>query len=127
MDLLSQLEETVQFLKTRYSNKPSVGIVLGSGLGNFTDEIEVEKEIDYADIPNFPLSTVEGHKGKLVFGKLSNKTVVAMAGRFHFYEGYSAQEIVFPIRVMKLLGVETLSSCPMQREQLILLLKSEIS
>ncbi len=107
IDLLSQLDETVQFLRTRYSNKPSVGIVLGSGLGNFTDEIVIEKEIDYSDIPNFPLSTVEGHKGKLVFGKLSNKTVMVMAGRFHFYEGYTAQEIVFPIRVMKWLGVET--------------------
>jgi purine-nucleoside phosphorylase len=108
MDLLSQLDETVQFLRARYSNKPSVGIVLGSGMGNFTDEIVIEKEIDYADIPNFPLSTVEGHKGKLVFGKLSNKTVMVMAGRFHFYEGYTAQEIVFPIRVMKWLGVEIL-------------------
>jgi len=107
MDLLSQLDQTVQFLKARYPYRPSVGIVLGSGLGSFTDEIEIEKEVDYADIPNFPLSTVEGHKGKLVFGKLGNKTVMAMAGRFHFYEGYTAQELVFPIRVMKWLGVET--------------------
>jgi purine-nucleoside phosphorylase len=107
-DILDQLKETAKFLQAQFPNKPSVGIVLGSGLGNFIDEIEVEKEVAYADIPHFPVSTVEGHKGKLVFGKLSGKTVVAMAGRFHFYEGYSAQDVVFPIRVMKLLGVETL-------------------
>jgi purine-nucleoside phosphorylase len=107
-DILGQLKETAKFLQVQYPNRPSVGIVLGSGLGNFIDEIEVEKEVAYADIPHFPVSTVEGHKGKLVFGKLSGKTVVAMAGRFHFYEGYSAQDVVFPIRVMKLLGVETL-------------------
>ena len=97
---------------------PTVGIVLGSGLGNFIDEIEVEKEVAYADIPHFPVSTVEGHKGKLVFGKLGGKNVVAMAGRFHYYEGYSAQDVVFPIRVMKLLGVETLLF-PMQPGLLI--------
>ena len=108
MDLLQQLNETVQFLQKQYSNKPGIGIVLGSGLGNFIDEIEVEKEVAYGDIPHFPVSTVEGHKGKLVFGKLNGKAVVAMAGRFHFYEGYSAQDVVYPIRVMKFLGVETL-------------------
>lgn len=107
-DLLSQLKETIQFLQAKYPHKPSVGIVLGSGLGNFANEIEIEKEVVYAEIPNFPLSTVEGHQGKLVFGKLSNKTVVAMAGRFHIYEGYTPQEVVFPIRVMKWLGVQTL-------------------
>jgi purine-nucleoside phosphorylase len=108
IDILRQLEETVDFLNTQYSGKPTVGIVLGSGLGNFIDEIEVEKEVAYVDIPHFPVSTVEGHKGKLVFGKLNGKTVVAMAGRFHFYEGYTAQDVVFPIRVMKTIGVETL-------------------
>jgi purine-nucleoside phosphorylase len=108
VDILRQLEETVDFLNTQYSGKPTVGIVLGSGLGNFIDEIEVEKEVAYVDIPHFPVSTVEGHKGKLVFGKLNGKTVVAMAGRFHFYEGYTAQDVVFPIRVMKTIGVETL-------------------
>ena len=106
--LLKQFDETVKFLKKQYKPKPQVGIVLGSGLGNFIDEIEVEKEVAYEDIPNFPVSTVEGHKGKLVFGQLSGKTVVAMAGRFHFYEGYEASEVVLPVRVMKLLGVETL-------------------
>jgi purine-nucleoside phosphorylase len=108
MDLLTQLNETASFLKVQYPHKPSIGVVLGSGLGNFTDEMEIEKEVPYAEIPHFPVSTVEGHKGKLVFGQLSGKTVLAMSGRFHFYEGYSAQEVVFPIRVMKLLGVETI-------------------
>lgn len=105
---MKELKETVKFLKKQYKQTPTVGIVLGSGLGNFVSEIEVEKEVAYEDIPNFPVSTVEGHKGKLIFGKLSGKTVVAMAGRFHYYEGYAAQDVVFPIRVMKLLGVETL-------------------
>ncbi len=107
-DLLRQLEETMKFLQKQHAHTPTVGIVLGSGLGSFIDEIEVEKEVAYTDIPFFPLSTVEGHKGKLVFGKLSGKNVVAMAGRFHFYEGYTPQGVVFPIRVMKMLGVETL-------------------
>lgn len=105
---MKQLKESVKFLQKEYKAVPQVGIVLGSGLGNFTEEIEVEKEVAYGEIPNFPVSTVEGHKGRLVFGKLSGKTVVAMAGRFHYYEGYEAQDIIFPIRVMKLLGVQTL-------------------
>lgn len=105
---LKQFNETVKFLKKQYKETPTVGIVLGSGLGNFINEIAIEKEVPYEDIPNFPVSTVAGHKGKLIFGKLSGKNVVAMAGRFHFYEGYSAQDVVFPVRVMKLLGVETL-------------------
>ncbi len=105
---VKEFSETVKYLKKQYAQVPTIGIVLGSGLGNFVEEIMVEKEVAYEDIPNFPVSTVEGHKGKLIFGKLSGKTVVAMAGRFHFYEGYKAQDIVFPIRVMKLLGVETL-------------------
>jgi purine-nucleoside phosphorylase len=105
---MKDLKETVKFLQKEYKHTPTVGIVLGSGLGNFVKEIDVEKEVAYEDIPNFPVSTVEGHKGKLIFGKLGGKTVVAMAGRFHYYEGYQAQEVVYPIRVMKLLGVETL-------------------
>jgi purine-nucleoside phosphorylase len=106
--IMKDLKETVKFLQKEYKHTPSVGIVLGSGLGNFTTEIEIEKEVAYEDIPNFPVSTVQGHKGRLIFGKLGGKTVVAMAGRFHYYEGYDAQEVVYPIRVMKLLGVETL-------------------
>jgi purine-nucleoside phosphorylase len=105
---LKQFDEAVKFLQKQYKQTPQVGIVLGSGLGSFINEIAVEKEVAYKDIPHFPVSTVEGHKGKLVFGKLSGKTVVAMAGRFHFYEGYDAQEVIFPIRVMRLLGVHTL-------------------
>ncbi len=105
---LKDLKETVKFLQKQYKHKPQVGIVLGSGLGDFAKEIAVEKEVAYEDIPHFPVSTVAGHKGRLLFGKLAGKTVVAMAGRFHFYEGYSAQDVVFPVRVMKLLGVQTL-------------------
>ncbi len=104
---MKRIKEAANWLRKKTRSKPVVGIVLGSGLGNFADQIEIESEISYKDIPNFPISTVKGHKGKLIFGKVSGKTVVAMAGRFHFYEGYKANEIAFPIRVMKLLGVET--------------------
>jgi purine-nucleoside phosphorylase len=106
--MLKEINEAVHFIKSKYKETPTVGIVLGSGLGSFTNEIESEFEISYADIPNFPVSTVEGHSGKLIFGNLSGKKVVAMAGRFHYYEGYSTREVVFPIRVFKYLGVETL-------------------
>jgi purine-nucleoside phosphorylase len=106
--ILKQFDETVKFLYKQYKHIPQVGVVLGSGLGNFIQEIQVEKEVAYEDIPHFPVSTVEGHKGKLVFGQMKGKTIVAMSGRFHYYEGYTPQEVVFPIRVMKLLGVETL-------------------
>lgn len=106
--LMDQLRETVQYIQSQYKEMPLVGIVLGSGLGNFVSEINVEKEIPYGDIPNFPVSTVKGHLGKLVFGELEGKKVVAMAGRFHFYEGYTPQQIAFPIQVMKLLGVQQL-------------------
>lgn len=105
---LKEIKEAVKFLQKQYKHAPQVGIVLGSGLGNFTNEIEIEEEVEYKDIPNFPVSTVEGHKSKLIFGKLAGKRVIAMAGRFHFYEGYEAQDVAFPIRVMKLLGIETL-------------------
>lgn len=107
-DLLRQLEETMKFLQTQHPPKPTIGIVLGSGLGNFINEIKVEKEVPYQEIPVFPVSTVEGHSGKLVFGTIAGKNVVAMAGRFHYYEGYTPQGVVYPIRVMKKLGVETL-------------------
>lgn len=105
---MKQLNEAVKYLRKQYKHKPEVAIVLGSGLGNFISEIDIEKEIDYRDIPNFPVSTVQGHKGKLIFGNLSGKKVVCMGGRFHFYEGYSAQEVVFPIRVLGMLGIKTL-------------------
>jgi len=106
--MIKEINDAVEFIKSKYSTEPSVGIVLGSGLGSFTDEIEVEFEIMYSNIPHFPVSTVEGHSGKLIFGNLSGKKVVAMAGRFHYYEGYTTQEVVFPIRVLKYLGIKTL-------------------
>ncbi len=106
--MMKKINEAVAFIKEQYSQKPVVGIVLGSGLGSFIGEIAVEKEIAYSLIPHFPISTVEGHSGKLIFGKLGGKNVVAMAGRFHYYEGYDTEAVVFPIRVMKFLGIETL-------------------
>lgn len=106
--MMQKINEAVAFIKEQYSKKPVAGIVLGSGLGSFIGEIEVEQEIAYSAIPHFPVSTVEGHSGKLIFGKLGGKNVVAMAGRFHYYEGYNTDAIVFPIRVMKFLGIETL-------------------
>ncbi|MEO8771351.1 MAG: purine-nucleoside phosphorylase [Ferruginibacter sp.] len=106
--MIAKINEAVSFIKSKYSEQPVVGIVLGSGLGSFTSEIKIEAEIPYSDIPHFPVSTVEGHRGKLILGELSGKKVMAMAGRFHYYEGYAAQDIVFPIRVMKYMGVKTL-------------------
>jgi purine-nucleoside phosphorylase len=106
--LIQQLQETTSFIKSMYSHTPDAGIVLGSGLGNFAQELNVEKEIPYDQIPHFPVSTVEGHHGKLIFGELNGKKIVVMAGRFHFYEGYSADQVVYPIRVMKLLGIRHL-------------------
>lgn len=108
MDMLNEINEAIQFIQSKYATKPLAGIVLGSGLGSFANEIEVECEIPYNEIPHFPVSTVKGHSGKLIFGDLSGKKVVAMAGRFHYYEGYSTQEVVFPIRVLKFLGIQTL-------------------
>ncbi len=107
-ETLQQLRETVAFLQSVYPHTPEVAVILGSGLGNFASRIAVEKEVPYADIPHFPVSTVQGHSGKLIFGKLGGKVIVAMAGRFHFYEGYTMQQVVFPIRVFKGLGVSTL-------------------
>jgi purine-nucleoside phosphorylase len=108
MSILQQLAETKAFIQQHYPHQPQAGIVLGSGLGNLEKEIEVEGELAYESIPHFPVSTVEGHKGKLLFGWLSGKRVVCMAGRFHFYEGYTPQQVVYPIQVMKWLGIETL-------------------
>jgi purine-nucleoside phosphorylase len=106
--LLRNIQETVAYIRTHTHVAPQCGIVLGSGLGNFTDEIEVETEIPYEELPHFPVSTVKGHKGRLVFGRLGEKQVVVMAGRFHFYEGYDMNEVVYPIRVLKYLGISTL-------------------
>lgn len=106
--MINKLNETVSFLKRKGIIAPQVGIVLGTGLGKLIDEIEIESSIDYTEIPHFPISTVEFHKGKLIYGILGGKKVLAMQGRFHYYEGYSLQEVTFPIRVMKLLGVQFL-------------------
>ncbi|MFS8083567.1 MAG: purine-nucleoside phosphorylase [Ginsengibacter sp.] len=106
--MVDKLKETVAFIKTKYGVTPEIGIVLGSGLGSFTSEIKSEAEIPYSEIPHFPVSTVKGHQGKLIFGELSGKKVVAMAGRFHFYEGYDTQQVIFPIRVLKYLGIKYL-------------------
>jgi purine-nucleoside phosphorylase len=104
----SQVETTVAFLKDAGIVAPQIGIVLGTGLGALADEIAIEREVSYEDIPHFPVSTVEFHKGKLIYGSINGVKVLAMNGRFHFYEGYSMAEVVFPIRVMKFLGIEQL-------------------
>src|SRR5262245_14396363 len=106
--LMRQLQETTSYIKSLYPHQPEVGIILGSGLGNFTSELKIEKEISYENIPHFPISTVVGHKGNLIFGELNGKRVMVMAGRFHFYEGYTPQEVSYPVRVMKMLGIHTI-------------------
>jgi purine-nucleoside phosphorylase len=103
-----KVQETVSFIQGKINFIPEYGVILGSGLGGFTDDIDVKFTLPYEEIPNFPVSTVEGHKGALVFGTIGAKKVVAMQGRFHFYEGYSMKEVTFPVRVMKYLGVEKL-------------------
>ncbi|HDL02040.1 MAG TPA: purine-nucleoside phosphorylase [candidate division Zixibacteria bacterium] len=103
-----ELNEAVDFIKSKIDFTPSIGIILGTGLGSLVDGIEMIGSVDYDNIPNFPISTVESHHGRLLFGNLKGKKVVCMQGRFHFYEGYSFQQIVFPVRVMKALGMETI-------------------
>lgn len=106
--MLEQFKESVAFIKSKTNVEPTIGIILGTGLGGLVKEIKVIDEIAYKDIPNFPVSTVESHSGKLIFGELGGKKVVAMQGRFHFYEGYDMKQVTFPVRVMKLLGIERL-------------------
>lgn len=101
-------QSCAEFLKSKISVSPKIGIILGSGLGGLVKEVEITEKISYADIPGFPVSTVEGHSGYLIFGRLAGKEVVVMQGRFHYYEGYSMDKVTFPVRVMKFLGVETL-------------------
>ncbi|MCK8141777.1 purine-nucleoside phosphorylase [Flavobacterium sp. I-SCBP12n] len=103
-----QVQETVSYINEKINFKPEYGVILGSGLGSFTDEMQIEYTLPYNEIPNFPVSTVQGHKGALVFGTIGSKKVVAMQGRFHFYEGYSMTEVTFPVRVMKFLGIDKL-------------------
>ena len=107
-DQRKRIEEAIAFLRTRTAMQPPIGIILGTGLGGLAREIHQEVVVDYEDIPHFPVSTVESHHGKLIFGTLGNKKVVAMQGRFHYYEGYTMQQVTFPVRVMKLLGVSTM-------------------
>ncbi len=107
--MLEQIKQTAAFINEKCQNfDPQVGIVLGTGLGDFANNIDVKYSIDYSDIPNFPVSTVQGHKGRMIFGEIGGKRVVAMQGRFHFYEGYGMSQVTFPIRVMKFLGIKNL-------------------
>lgn len=106
--LMQELQETVSFIRNKINKDVKVGIILGSGLGNLANDIETEFEIPYQEIPHFPVSTVKGHNGRLIFGKLNGKDVLVMGGRFHFYEGYTPQQVTYPIRVMRMLGVTTL-------------------
>jgi purine-nucleoside phosphorylase len=108
LELFDKIQAAKQAIQQRWQGKPRVGIILGTGLGGFARDIQTAVEIPYADIPHFPQSTVTSHAGQLVCGQLGGKTVMAMEGRFHFYEGYSLKEITLPVRVMKALGCEVL-------------------
>ncbi len=106
--MIENIKKTAEFLKKKITAIPETGIILGSGLGGFVNVIENKIEIPYSEIPNFPISTVAGHSGMLIFGQISGKNVVAMQGRFHYYEGYDMKDVTFPVRVMKFLGVKNL-------------------
>ena len=106
--MLQTIKETANFISEKTKFNPEIGIILGTGLGGLVSEIDIQHSIPYNEIPNFPVSTVEGHSGRLIFGTLGNKNVVAMQGRFHFYEGYTMEKVTFPVRVMKLLGIKNL-------------------
>ncbi len=106
--LMTALEQTVNFIKSKIDSSANTAIILGSGLGNLSKEIQIDFSINYNEIPHFPVSTVEGHKGRLILGTLNGKKVWVMEGRFHFYEGYTATQVVYPIRVLRLLGVQNL-------------------
>lgn len=106
MELMNEIRTSTEFIRNKIELTPEIGLILGSGLGVLADEIENPVKIPYSEIPNFPVSTVEGHKGQLVIGTLSGKKVMAMQGRFHYYEGYSLKDVTFPVRVMKALGAE---------------------
>ncbi|WP_240377650.1 purine-nucleoside phosphorylase [Bacillus piscicola] len=106
--IVKKINEAASFIEARLTNTPQIGLILGSGLGDLAEEIENAVQIDYTSIPHFPTATVTGHAGRLVIGELCGQNVIAMQGRFHFYEGYTMQEVTFPVRVMKALGVSTL-------------------
>lgn len=107
-ELINKIQESLDVIKKISDEEYPIGIILGTGLGGLVNDIEIKHTINYEDIPHFPLSTVESHSGKLILGKVNGKNVVAMQGRFHFYEGYSMQQITYPVRLMKFLGVNTL-------------------
>lgn len=106
--MLEKIKQTVAYIKTKVTIEPEFGIILGTGLGGLVKEIKNQQCLEYKNIPNFPISTVEGHSGRLIFGELGGKPVVAMQGRFHFYEGYDMKQVTFPVRVMKFLGIKHL-------------------
>lgn len=106
--MLEQIKESADYIRTRTGASPEVGIILGTGLGGLVNEIVIEHSVPYEEIPHFPLSTVEGHSGRLIFGTLGRRPVLAMQGRFHFYEGYDMKQVTFPVRVMKALGINNL-------------------
>lgn len=106
--LIEMINETLEVIRKKTTDNFEIGIILGTGLGGLVSEIKIDHEIDYSELPHFPLSTAESHQGKLIFGKINGKNVVAMQGRFHYYEGYTMQQITYPVRVMKFLGVKTL-------------------
>ena len=106
--MLEKIKTTADFLRGKMTEQPEIAIILGSGLGNLVDHITDKTYIPYAEIPNFPISTVEGHSGNLIFGRLNDRPVMAMQGRFHYYEGYDMKQVTFPVRVMKALGINTL-------------------
>lgn len=106
--MLDMIRETAGFILKEIGEAPRIAVILGTGLGDLVNHIEIKKELNYKDIPNFPVSTVEGHSGKLIFGNLGGKYIMAMQGRFHYYEGYDMKQVTFPVRVMQVLGVRTL-------------------
>ena len=108
MKELEHIQEASKFIQTQTQVQPEIGIILGTGLGGLIEEIDIQDSIEYGQIPHFPISTVESHQGRLIFGQLAGKNVVAMQGRFHYYEGYSMQQVTFPVRVLKLLGIQKL-------------------
>ena len=106
--MLEKIKATANYIKERINANPKTGIILGTGLGGLVNEIDIIHSIPYKEIPNFPVSTVDGHAGRLIYGKLGEKEVLAMQGRFHYYEGYSMQEVTFPVRVLKFVGIKNL-------------------
>ena len=106
--MLERIKSTASYIQDKTKFQPEVGIILGTGLGGLVKDIKIEHTLDYEDIPGFPVSTVEGHHGRLIFGELGGKKIVAMQGRFHFYEGYPMEMVIFPVRVLKYLGIKNL-------------------